>query len=172
MICTFLIACSKMDDNDVLGGSNSGGSNNGLKSGQIEIKAYPDENKKISFYVTAKKITIDWGDGNKDEFTPNGANIEYSHEYAYQNFQTISIVTESITSISFYSYTKGTVHELRFGKCTELKEIYCSSQNLTVLDIKNVVAFLEKLGCSRSQLFSLDVSGASKLKELGCSNNG
>ena len=178
MLCTFLVTCNKNEDDD------SGGSNNGLKSGQIEIKADPDKDNKISFYATAKKITIDWGDGKVDEFTPNGIKREFVHEYPNQNSQNVSFATESITD---FSCGKGTFRELRFGKCTELEEINCSNQQLTVLDvrgalklkylycelnlltelnIKNAVASLEVLSCTGNSLKTLDVSGASKLKSL------
>ena len=165
MLCTFLVSCNKDEDNG------SGGSNNGLKSGQIEFKAYPDKDNKISFFATAKKITIDWGDGTKDEFEPNGSEKEFIHEFSNQNFQTVSIVTESITSFQPSKSGKGTLHELRFGKCSELKDVYCSGQKLTVLDIKNAVTSLETLICGDNQLSSLDVSGASKLESLYCKYN-
>jgi len=57
MACTFLAACS----------------GDRLKSGRIEFKAIPDEDNKISFYASyasTKTITIDWGDGSKEDFTP------------------------------------------------------------------------------------------------------
>ena len=170
MLCTFFVTCNKDDD--------TGGSNNGLKSGQIEFKAYPGEDNKISFNAKAKKITIDWGDGIINEFTPNGIEREFVHEYTNQNFQTVSFVTESITSISFErplivgQWQWQDLHELRFGKCVDLKEVRgCSRRSLTVLDIKNAVASLEILECNNNQLTSLDVSGASKLKRLWCSDN-
>jgi len=45
--------------------------NNKLQIDEIEIKAYLGNNHKIAFYITAKKVTIDWGDGSIDEITLN-----------------------------------------------------------------------------------------------------
>ena len=77
MLCAFFVACEKneADDSNGSGDGTGGGTGNGsnkLKTGQIEMKVEPDKDKKVTFNATAKKITIDWGDGNVDELTPNG----------------------------------------------------------------------------------------------------
>ena len=156
------------------GGGNDGpGDDNGLRAGQIQFKAEPESDNSISFYATAEKITIDWGDGQIDELTLHGAEKELTHEYLNQNYQTVSIVAESITVFRkcYQSSNRGTLLELRFGKCPELKKIDCSNQKLTVLDIKNSVASLEELNCCCNSLNLLDVSGASKLRELTYNGN-
>jgi len=152
--------CNKDDD--------EGGSNNGLKAGEIEIKAYPDNNRdnKIIFSATAKKITIDWGDGTVNEFNPNGKGMEFSHQYQFADYKTVSIMTELITDYEHKTYSEQL--ELRFGKCTELRKLDCSNKGVSVLDIKNAVASLETLECEWSKISSLDVSGASKLTTLSC----
>jgi len=138
-----------------------------LSNGQIEMKVYPNKDNIFSFYTNTNKINIDWGDGIFDEFIPN-AHREYIHEYSNQNIQTISVLTESMTS---FRCSQGTLHELRFGKCTELERVSCSQQKLTVLDIKNAVSSLETLECSENLLVSLDVSGASMLRCLYSDDN-
>jgi len=144
-----------------------GQNNNSLKKGQIEIKVYPNDDNKVSFYVMAKKITIDWGDGSVDELTPNGVWKEFIHEYVNQNFQTILISTEEATV--FYD-RKGVYNELRFGDCPDLEKIYCNNQKLTVLDIKKAVS-LTSLECYSNQLTSLDLSKCTALTGLGCDDN-
>jgi len=180
MLCTFLVACNTDDDDN----NGSGGSNNGLKTGQVEIKAdmeYINQPENIfSFYATAKKISIDWGDGTVEEFTPNGAENKFQHKYSYNIKPTVTIETESLTNLSFVGksvgdWLWGTVMELRFGKCTELKEVYINNYT-SVLDIRNALASLEKLKVNRMmggfRLLSLDVSGASKLRLLDCKGAG
>ena len=160
-----LSRCKKDDDDDDK-------SDNGLKSGQIEIKASltdPSNENEFAFYAAAKKITIDWGDGTIEKFTPNGADNYFYHKYPYNINPTITIETVSITSLDFNPRNTveacwGNAKELRFGKCTELKEVRCRSYDLSILDIKNAVASLEHLSIDVGKLLSLDVSGASKLK--------
>jgi len=165
---------NSLDDDE--NGSSSG--TNNLKSGQIEIKAIP-ENKtnKISFFLTAKKVTIDWGDGRVDELTPNGVSKEFIHEYPNQNFQTIKVNTEGMTyfysnsnSLDNYNNFGGAFQELRFGSCPELKRIDCYDEILTVLDVSKCTA-LTDLNCGDNQLTSLDVSKCTALTKLNCYYN-
>jgi hypothetical protein len=168
LLSLFILSCGDgIDDED-----NFGGNNNNLKTGQIELKGYPNNSNKMSFRVTANKMTIDWGDGKIEERTPNGKSMEFVHEYAYQDFQTIKVDTEGMIDFTInngYSYSEffGTYHELRLGDCPELKEAYCNYQELTVLDIKKAPA-LTKLECNGNQLISLDVRGCTALTTLYC----
>ena len=82
--------CNKNDDDT---------SNNGLKSGQVEFKARRNNRGEIAFLAIAKKISIDWGDGTKEDFFPNGVSKLYAHNYNDDNIQTVSVMTESLTSI-------------------------------------------------------------------------
>ena len=171
MLSWLMLACG----NEIVGGerneeddssSSSSSSGNNLKTGQVEMKGYPDASGIIGFRAAAKKITIDWGDGIKDEMNPNGVQITITHDYSNRNFQEILINAENLTSISGFS--NGVTHELRFGDCPNLKTINVSSNALalTVLDIKKAGA-LQELYCSG--LTSLDVSKNTALVELYCS---
>ena len=124
ILSTFLVAC-KDDDK----------SNNGLKTGQIEFKAYPNEyDYKISFNAAVhQKITINWGNGVKEEYFGNGDLVEYSHKFANLNLQTITIEAESsITKFTFNAdlpyvlghIFDGYISEIKFGKVPDLREIY------------------------------------------------
>ena len=168
ILCVFL-GCDKNNDGSDDGGGNG---NNKLKTGQIEIKVEPNSDKKVTFNATAKKITIDWGDGNSDELTPNGIKRDFIHEYTDQNLKTILINTESLTDISIkYDNKKnGTYRELWFGDCPELEKIDCPYNELTALEIKGCKA-LTNLDCSDNQLTSLDVSSCAALTRLDCSRN-
>ena len=145
MLCTFLAACSKNDT-----------SNNGIGPDQIEIKAYPDANNKISFYATATKLSIDWGDGKIDEATPNGVEREFVHGYTDQNFKTIKIMTDGLSAFgkqneSGASLHKAVYHELRIGACRDLRNIDCPNQSLTVFDV-NRCDSLVYIDCRNNQL--------------------
>jgi len=159
-------------------GKFEGDNNDRLKTGQFEVKVKPDRNNRISFQAITKKITIDWGDGKVDTFSPNRINREFIHEYPDQSAQTVSIVTESMTE--FFSHYlpiiignigKGNFRELRFGNCFELEKLYCNNKQLNVLDVKNAVASLKILNSQGNLLTSLDVGGASKMTDLFCNSN-
>jgi hypothetical protein len=63
MLSILMLACSNGifndEDNENENSSSSGSSSNKLKTGQVEMKGYPNSSNIISFDVTAKKITID-----------------------------------------------------------------------------------------------------------------
>jgi len=185
-----MLSCDRTYINESENGSSYGGNNN-LKTGQIEIKAYPNKyNNKVEFYITAKKVTIDWGDGNVDVFTPNGVYTNFSHEYPNRNLQTILVSTEGMSgkgvtgnSIensfgSGFSYDSDFT-EIRFGYCPELKSIFCYGEKLTVLDISKCTAlvvlqhssFLHSHDTYLSDLTSLDVSKCTALRYLYCTGS-
>jgi Leucine-rich repeat (LRR) protein len=167
-----MFSCTRdnLDEDDE---NSSSHSDNQLKEGQIELKGIPNSSKKMSFIAKANKITIDWGDGSKiDELTPNGTSQTFSHEYANENFQTILINVEKLTSFSkIHPYkTERIWKEVRIGSCPNLETVDFNYHILTVLDIKNAPA-LTSLDCSYNQLTSLDVSKCPALTYLNCCAN-
>jgi len=162
------------------------GGNNNLSKGQIEMKITPDNKNKVEIIITAKKITIDWGDGSVDELTPGGIEKSYTHEYFSQNIQTIKINTEGLISFG-YDYKLSSsfsslgyypnpvmlsdriegekLHELRFGNCPELKSLNCGSNELTILDLSKCTE-LTDLIFGINKLTSLDLSRCKELKTL------
>jgi len=171
---------SPVDDNN---SSSSNGTNN-LSAGQIEMKAYPWDDHTIAFSATTQKITIDWGDGNVVDLTPNGVQKSFLHSYSYynQNWQTIKVNTEGMSEFSCYltddfpgdiGHAAGYFQELKFGNCSELKSINCggySDNTLAVLDISKCTA-LTNLQCDANKLTSLDVSKCKALTNLNCGFN-
>jgi hypothetical protein len=168
-----VLSCSKGDDDGEPGGGNGNPPAGDLKAGQVQIKGYANSSsKKITFYATAKKLTVDWGDGQKEEITPNGNGREFPHEYENAtNFQTISINTEELTEIRFGN-NYGDIRELRFGNCSKLKKIdgIYYLDNLTVFEI-NRAESLEYLSISETDLTELNLNGCINLVELKCYNN-
>jgi hypothetical protein len=173
-----IVSCKKDDDDD--GGDEDRFGNN-LKTGQVEIKGYPDEtNDRISFEADVKKITIDWGDGKVETIESDASLREFSHEYANSSdLQTISINTETLEYIKFTN-SDGSIHELRFGNSPKLEGLALGFYNaisnygylseLTVLEI-NKAELLSTLDIRHTALTSLDLTGCPALKELGCRSN-
>ena len=173
MVALMATSCiTWVEEDDINNGNgNSNGNGNGsnnLKTGQIEMKVYPDTNNRLSFSATTNKITIDWGDGYIDKLTPNGVSQTFSHIYANQNLHTIYIESEKL--VRFTTSVSISFKELYFGEMKELIEINCGSSQLTILEIKKATA-LTSLNCRSHQLTSLDVRGCPALKELDCVNN-
>jgi Leucine-rich repeat (LRR) protein len=159
-----LSSCSKEDlSNEIENSAKE--EENGLKSGQVLIKAYPGESKIISVRATADRISIDWGDGTIDKLSPNGISRSYSHEYANKNLQKIVITGINLTWVTLM----GNIYELMFGSCPELKILLCSGQ-LTALDVSQCTG-LTYLDCPNNQLTSLDISKCTKLTQLDCCFN-
>ena len=117
-----------------------------LKIGEVRMKVYPANNKKVSFHILAKKISIDWGDGVTDEFTINEEIKNCSHEYSNNNLRTIIIHTEELEGIGKMS---GNYEEIRFGECP----------------------FLEEISFPNLGLITLEIEKAERLRYLDCSNN-
>jgi len=152
--------------------------NNNLKAGQVEMKGYPDSSGIINFKAKAKKMTIDWGDGTIEKLTHDKFGSTYgidfikrefnhTHTYANNNYQTILLKTENLTSIKHKS---GVIHELRFGDCPNLQVVYFNNNNLTVLDIMKAGA-IKILCCNKNQLAELNLNGCSALEILSCESN-
>lgn len=146
---------------------------NQLKNGQVEIKAYPEnaKTKYIGFYVQAKKIIIDWGDGTIEELIPDGTYFDlFGHSYSDTLLKTVLVTTENMTYFSMH-----TGSQLKFGNCSDLKDIYCpaspnSKGTLKYLDITKLES-LENLVCYDNQLEELDLSKNKMLTWLECRQN-
>jgi hypothetical protein len=157
----FMISCEKDEDD------------NPLQTGQIELKTAPDESGYIGFYLVAKKVTIDWGDGVIEDSFPEEEGKEFIHEYTNWNVKTIKISTEEMTlfqRFEKYEWEVPKESELRFGNCPALKEIRCLATGLTVLEIKKAES-LTTLDCAVNQLTSLNLKVCPSLMYLYCMNN-
>lgn len=141
--------------------------NNNQKE-KIELKGYPDSEGKMSFTVSAKSLTIDWGDGAVEKHTQAADSVMFTHQYSSQEVQQILVRGESISRFSVNEV--GEYSEIRIGDCPYLKEAFCSKRKLTLLEIEKAES-LENLTCWDGMLISLDLSGCVNLKQLNCVNN-
>ena len=78
LFCGIMLSCD--DKNSLNDDENGSSGSNNFEDSQIEMKTYPNDKNKIEFYITAKKVAINWGDGRIDELTPNGVGKTFSHE--------------------------------------------------------------------------------------------
>jgi len=179
-------ACSKDDDpnaGDVVTTVND------LKEGQIMIKHDPNRYYEGSFSITAKKVTIDWGDGTALEtHTPNGVGRGFEHTYSNKSLKTITITAEDATSFgcgngygSILEVHVGSIPTLRqlglgnvatftLNTCASLKYLDVSECSLTSFDAATQPV-LDSLNCSRNKLTSLNLARFPKLTYLNCGGN-
>lgn len=74
----------------------------------------------------------------------------------------------SVRSLSLSNYSISSLRGVEYF--TELRSLYCTSNNLTELDLSGCVA-LETLNCNANALTSLNLSGCTALRSLNCANN-
>ncbi|MDR2916670.1 MAG: RagB/SusD family nutrient uptake outer membrane protein [Tannerella sp.] len=164
LLSVVLFACNSIDDDNNKPGNPENGENNGeessLQIGEVRIKAYPNDDNKISFVAVADKILIDWGDGTTEEFAPNGGSSkEFIHEYVNQNPQNITIRTEGMKAFGAYTLvsvleiaqTFGYLEEVRFGECPHLEEVIIRHHDLNLFDMESANS-LTLLDCSYNKL--------------------
>ena len=105
---------------------------------------------------------------NENDFPDENFRNWLFHKYA-NNFGVITNnVISRITSINVNGEHISSLEGIQYF--TALKELYCSDNQLTSLDVSNNTA-LTKLYCNNNQLTSLDVSNNTALTTLYCNNN-
>lgn len=149
--CLCLFACNNTSIDDEQEDSEL------LQAGEVRIKAYPNDLRKISFAVVAEKITIDWGDGMVEDFTPDEEGEEFTHEYANQNQQNILIRTEKLRAFVALAHAIptmtsiigncGSFEEIHFGKSPSLESVILRYHDLNRFVFDEVNA-LTSLDCS------------------------
>ncbi len=178
MCATMFSACSD-DDKDPLDDDGEG------KEGVITMTTEETDILwlGVETFNEGEIITIDWGDGNVEEFKSfkvykdwdeDGEDeIHYvlstddiEHEYSNKNPHIVTI-KGNIKGLDCY-YNNLT--SLNVSGCTALIWLDCHENNLTSLDVSKNTA-LTYLDCSHNDLTSLDVSKNTALTELDCSGN-
>ncbi|PXV67354.1 hypothetical protein CLV62_10327 [Dysgonomonas alginatilytica] len=172
LLATMMMCFSSCTSDDPLSDDEGTGGGNNLKTGQIQMKTTPNTNKFVYFTLNAKKVTIDWGDGQVDELTPNNVSKEFRHEYTNQNLQEISLSTEGMTEYNYKSNGGGQLAELKLGNCPDLElfSTYQQSQ-LTVLEFGNCPQLRSLSTYNCLKLSHLNLKGCLSLKMIDCYNN-
>jgi hypothetical protein len=147
-----------------------------------------------SFFIEAttnEPFTVNWGDGNTEDFTGNGYTL-LSHTYTASGGYTLAITgvndnclftdleinRKSVTALDVSKNTALTalscgynsLTSLDVSKNTALTDLWCDNILLTALDVSKNTA-LTSLSCNDNLLTSLDVSKNMELTEFWCNNN-
>ena len=171
MCATMFTACSKDDDKNPLDDNGEGVITMTVEGNTIGLQIYSFNEGDI--------ITIDWGDGDMEEFKSveeydEEDEIHYvisidsyvEHEYSNRNPHIITIKG----NIKYLGCAGNNLTSLNVSGCTALTELDCYYNNLTSLDVSGCTA-LTGLDCAGNNLTSLDVSGCTALTELDCLGN-
>lgn len=164
MCATVFTACSKDDDSDP------------FDTGENGVIIMTTEEEDVYLYIgTAKAgeiITVDWGDGQTQEYKVERQDdgtvyaTDARHIYTQSGTHTIKI-TGLVTSLDCgWNY----LTTLDVSGCTSLTGLGCSSNDLTSLDISKCTK-LTVLNCDGNELTSLDVSKNTALTVLNCDGN-
>ncbi|MDR0421991.1 MAG: hypothetical protein LBH72_03145 [Proteiniphilum sp.] len=126
----------------------------------------------ITFYATAKSITVDWEDGSALGEYDNLYDTGVTHTYASNAEHTVRIQAEKLSLFNCGGKfpTAGSITALDVSNCTALTELHCSYNQLSALDVsKNTT--LKVLRCTDNRLSTLDVSECTALTYLNCGHN-
>ena len=165
-----LVSCSKDDDDDVLRDGE------GVITFVTKAKSLPLQGGiSVETFNEGESITIDWGDGNEEEYVSvkevEGDEVWYEiiPEHTYTDGKSSHTITVR-GKIKWFSVDDCEVTSIDVTKCPALEELECYGNQLTSLDVSKNTA-LEYLNCGHNQLTSLDISKNTALKELDCFNN-
>lgn len=151
----------------------------------------PDEDVYFAIYSfkEGEIITVDWGDGQVEEFrTTEDENEEdylkdededwfwtdyLGHSYERHKYYTITIrgnIKGLVYILESDDNNVSPLTSLDVSKCPALEYLNCFGNHLTSLNVSKNPA-LKELWCYENALTSLDVSGCTALKELDCGDN-
>lgn len=147
MATVFFTSCSKDDETEPI-----------ISGGGDNVATMTTEQKEVRLYGNTKKagdvITIDWGDGNIEEFKTIKVEDEDGEIY-------YEIEPEHI-------YPRASTHTIKVTGA--LIYLACAENSLTSLDVSKCTA-LTGLSCYGNPLTSLDVSKCTVLEYLNCYYN-
>jgi len=159
MCATMFTACSD-DDKDPLKEEEEG------KEGVITM-VYEDEDAGlwigVETFNEGEIITIDWGDGNVEEFK----SFKVYKDWDEDGEDEIHYVLSTDDDIE-HEYSNKNPHIVTIKG--NIKGLNCYYNNLTSLNVSGCTA-LTDLSCSGNNLTSLDVSKNTALTYLSCSSN-
>jgi len=158
MCATMFTACSDDDDKDPLDDDGEG------KEGVITMTLEETYiHLGVETFNEGEIITIDWGDGNVEEFK----SFKVYKDWDEDGEDEIHYVLSTDDDIE-HEYSNKNPHIVTIKG--NIKGLNCYYNNLTSLNVSGCTA-LTDLNCSRNDLTSLDVSKNTKLTELDCGYN-
>jgi hypothetical protein len=141
----------------------------------------PDANV-VTFHATARKLTVDWGDGTVDEYADVDLNRDaITRSYADNAPRTVRVMAEGLTAfgddaefttggIGVSRYLAGAFDRVAFANCPDLLQVVFDANTLMALDLIGVPA-LEKLWVMGNNLATLNLAACPALERLTCSRN-
>ena len=120
----------------------------------------------------SNNIIINWGDGTPSStYNGTGFGIPIPHTYADTIRYNVLITTTDANTVLTYLYcSSNQLTALDVSGATELWRLSCFSNQLTALDVSQNTTLTE-LYCSSNQFSALDVSQNTALTELYCESN-
>ena len=112
-------------------------------------------------------ITINWGNGNSNNYTLPAGEFPASINYGSSATRTITITFNTITLLNCRD---NQLTALNVSGCTTLQDLRCFNNNLTSLNVSGL-ANLTHLYANSNKLTSLAYSGCTKLQLLSCYEN-
>jgi hypothetical protein len=137
--------------------------------GTVEFTVTTTDYKTVTFYATAKSITVDWGNGSTEMYN-NLDSTEVAYTLSGKIEHTIKIQAVEMSYFSYKSHTSAKVTALDVSNCSTLQKLDCRINQLSTLDVSKNTA-LTYLDCYDNQLSALDVSKNTALTYLDCSGN-
>jgi Leucine-rich repeat (LRR) protein len=122
---------------------------------------FTSDRQLITFLASAQKLIVNWGDGEISEYNNLRYGTYISYSYLTATTHTIQIYEEKLTALNLSGLDLTNLDV----NCSELTELYCSSNQLTSLDVSKNPK-LTKIDCSSNQLTSLNINGCTKLGEI------
>ena len=158
MCATMFLACSDDDDKDPLKEEEEG------KEGVITMTLEETYiHLGVETFNEGEIITIDWGDGNVEEFK----SIRIYEDWDEDGEDEIHYVLSTDDDIE-HEYSNKNPHIVTIKG--NIKGLNCYYNNLTSLNVSGCTALIW-LDCDITNLTSLDVSKNTALTDLSCSRN-
>lgn len=141
----------------------------------VSMKTAKLKGENITLQIAAGgtgRIWIDWGDGNKIEYSNISDNVnnvtQIVNQIPVDNAEVIIFAENRY--VTFLNCTNNALSQLDVSKAEMLRYLRCYSNNLTTLDLtKNLELVL--MYCYSNQLTSLNVSSCYQINDLQISSN-
>lgn len=140
-------------------------SGNKNRNGEIGFNIDTAVSEEISFWVDARQVWVDWGDGEKsEEIMVSGL---FTHKYTVREKLRVTIYGKGVVDVDV---KKCGITFLEVCKCPTLEYLDCSENLMTSLDVTDCRRLYE-LYCGRNRLQELKLGKYRKLFYISCSCN-
>lgn len=121
--------------------------------------------KDITFLGTY--FSVNWGDGEDQNFTAINQEKLIPHSYATAGEYTVTITGKYISRLDIAG---NNVTKLTLEKAPSLKQLYCQENELSSLNLQNADSVITVI-CSSNDLTSINATGLKMLQSINCGTN-